>query len=74
MITANDSKARSFSELRDVCGYIENGGGSTIKIFQDDATRTWHLYVGDKSYWDETFQGVIAKAHAVHYELIEPSR
>ncbi len=77
MITANDSKARSFSELRDVIGYIENGGGQSIKIFQDDATGTWHLHViqhfgGVHEYWADSLQGVIEKAHAKHHELLEP--
>lgn len=77
MITANDSKARSFSELRDVIGYIENGGGQSIKIYQDDATHIWHLHViqfmgGIHEYWDDSLEGVIKKAHAKHYEFLEP--
>lgn len=50
-------------QLRELCGYVEDGSDTTIQIFQDDATRTWHLKVGRfKEYWAEGFEAVIAKA------------
>lgn len=29
-----------------LCGYIENGGGESVTIYQDDATRDWSVRVG----------------------------
>jgi hypothetical protein len=72
MITVNDLQSRSFSELRDLLGYIENGGSTTVKIYQDDATGSWCIDVGDKHYYADSLQGVIRKAHSVHHELLDP--
>ena len=72
MITVNDSLARTFRALRDTCGYIENGGGNTVTIYQDDATRTWTVKVGKSSYYGDSLEEAIHKAHAVHHELIDP--
>lgn len=72
MITANDSKARSFSELRDILGYIENGGGVSVRIYQDDATKTWHVHVGQHGYYADSLQDAIRLAHQKHHELLEP--
>lgn len=68
-------QSRAFEELRDTLGYIENGGGNTIKIFQDDATRTWHVEVKTPNqtvyyYWGDSLMSTINKAHAEHNELI----
>lgn len=37
--------------LRKLCGYVENGSDTVVKIFQDDATRDWVVKVGPKSYY-----------------------
>lgn len=50
-------------DLRELCGYVENGSEQSVTIFQDDATRTWHLRIGKfKTYWAEGFEAVIHKA------------
>ena len=57
MVTVNrniEMRSNTFIALRDICGYIENGGGSTVKLFQDDATQTWHVHVGDRKFYGET--------------------
>lgn len=72
MVTANDSKARTFSELRDILGYVENGTDVSVRIYQDDATRTWHVHVGQKGYYADSLQAAIRKAHQVHHELLDP--
>lgn len=37
--------------LRHLCGYVENGTDCTVKIYQDDATKTWHVVVGKSTNW-----------------------
>jgi hypothetical protein len=37
-------------------GYVENGTDTTVKIFQDDATRECFVVVGKKSYFGPSFQ------------------
>lgn len=34
-------------KLRECCGFVENGSEQTVKIFQDDATRSWIVVCGD---------------------------
>jgi len=36
--------------LRELCGYIENGGGQSVSICQDDATKDWCVSVDHKHY------------------------
>lgn len=50
-------------KIRALCGYIEDGSGATVKIFQDDATRTWHIYVGSTHFYDTSFKAVIERAY-----------
>lgn len=38
--------AELLGQLREMCGYVENGSDTTVAIFQDDATRDWILRVG----------------------------
>jgi hypothetical protein len=47
--------------IRVSCGYVGNGSGTTVKIFQDDATGTWVMYSGTKLSVssDRGFEGVI---------------
>lgn len=33
--------------LRELCGYVENGSDTVVRIFQDDATRDWVVKVGN---------------------------
>lgn len=65
-------------QLRMICGYIENGGGELVTIYQDDATRDWTLTVGFESrfgqqrrrYTSTSFHQVIREAakHEIEYE------
>jgi len=67
-----DRQAYLYQALRDMAGYVENGGSTTVKIFQDDATRSWHVYVGKNSYFGDSLDQAIEKAHSENNELIEP--
>lgn len=37
----------AMQKLRECCGFVENGSEQTVKIFQDDATRSWIVQCGD---------------------------
>lgn len=54
------------SALRRMCGYVENGSETTVKIFQDDATREWFVKVGNREYHDTTMLGALDTAAADH--------
>lgn len=59
-------RAEALSQLRELCGYVENGTSDTVSISQDDATKDWTLRIGGvikKAWWyDADFTGVINKA------------
>ncbi len=52
--------------LVDLMGYIQNGSDTIVKVFQDDATRTYHVRIGNTSlastYWGNTFREALEKA------------
>lgn len=60
-------------KLRALMGYIQNGSDVTIKLFQDDATNTFHVEAVSMgkvlwSEWDQCFLTVINKAYEKHAE------
>ena len=60
-------KEIAFDRLRRLCGYVEDGSSTVVSIFQDDATRMWHIkikfnHMTTKSYYNESFTGVINEA------------
>lgn len=38
-------------ELRELCGYVEDGSSTSVTISQDDATREWCVRVGKIAYY-----------------------
>lgn len=38
-----ESTLKDFSILRQLCGYVEDGSDTTLKIYQDDQTKTWFV-------------------------------
>lgn len=52
----------AYYNLRNCLGYIENGTNDTVTIFQDDATRTFHVRVGNRSYWGNSLIDALNKA------------
>lgn len=60
---------KSFEEkLHELCGYAEDGSCSTVKIFQDDATKTWHCYVDARRFFANSFTEVMQQAFK-YYEI-----
>lgn len=52
--------------LRRMCGYVENGSDTTIKIFQDDATKEWFVKVGSREYHGPSMISAFDAAVADH--------
>jgi hypothetical protein len=57
--------------LRQTLGYVENGGGNSVRIRQDDATREWSVTVGTGglqalSYYGQSLLSTLREAHAKH--------
>ena len=42
--------AKAFTDLVELCGHLQDGSQTTVKLSQDDATRTCHITVGNKEY------------------------
>jgi len=65
-------KAAAFDKLKRLCGYVENGSDTTVKVFQDDATREWFVRVG-KAPMDKVSFGpsLLAAIEAVEEESEE---
>lgn len=60
-------------KLRALMGYIQNGSDVTIKLFQDDATNTFHIEAVSMgkvlwSEWGQSFLTVINNAYEKHAE------
>lgn len=39
--------ATRLQTLRELCGYLQDGSDTVVHVFQDDATRTWVVKVGE---------------------------
>lgn len=60
---SNDERMKA---LRRLCGYVENGSDTTVKIYQDDATRSWCVDVGRRWYHGPTMLDALDAAIADH--------
>lgn len=47
--------------LTDACGSYHDGSMQTVKLHQDDATRTCIIDVGTKKFYGSSFKGAIAE-------------
>lgn len=70
-------QAENFRALRSLMGYYQNGTDTTVAMFQDDATRSYHVRVGNSStakgattYYGETLSDAIAAAKADNPEAV----
>jgi|TARA_R110000851_G_scaffold313492_1_gene475137 hypothetical protein len=55
-------KALSYDAIRECCGYVENGTGSSFSISQDDATGAWMVRVGKATFYEYSFSQAIYSA------------
>lgn len=64
-LTAKLVEARDrLKGLRELCGYVQDGSDTKVRISQDDATREWIVQVGKDWYHDSYFLGAIDRAIA----------
>lgn len=54
--------AERLAGLRDLCGYVEDGSSEVLRISQDDATKTWVVSIGKKSFYESSFRSTIDAA------------
>ena len=66
LLTAAEALActRRLRAIRRLCGYVQDGSAQTVKIFEDDATRTFHIKVNNRSWWGNSFEEVLDKMDA----------
>lgn len=53
----------TLTKLRHLMGYIENGTSGSVKVSQDDATRSYWVSVGTESWYGDTLEQAINKAY-----------
>jgi len=51
-----------WKQLQELCGYVQDGSQTTVKLWQDDATRTYHVTIGKVSYCGNSFSEALDKA------------
>lgn len=63
-MTQTELESKHFKMLRAFMGYVENGSSRTVKMFQDDATQGFHLYVGSQRFYGNSLMDCVNKAEA----------
>lgn len=62
-MTLEQLKVKALDNLKRCLGYVENGTETTVTIYQDDATRSYIVRVGNRQYWGESlFQALESAA------------
>lgn len=51
-----------FTKMRQLAGYVENGTDCSVRFYQDDATRTWHVHVGQRGYYADSLEQAVELA------------
>jgi len=67
---------RRLDALRAICGSVEDGSATTVRIFQDDASREWFVRFGNirsllRQFHASSFEGAIDAALAYHYNNMD---
>ena len=48
-------------KLKQLAGYVQDGSDETVKLFQDDATKSYFVKVGDESHYGSSFEEALSK-------------
>lgn len=51
-----------FTKMRQLAGYVENGTDCSVRFYQDDATHTWHVHVGQRGYYADSLEKAVELA------------
>lgn len=65
--------AARFDIIRELCGFVENGTATTVRIHQDDATGTWFVRIGSTisgGYRHEAFGRTLEDAVDAAHHLV----
>lgn len=65
-LVRDQPKSTSLQQLRELCGHVENGTDTKVTIFQDDATKSWYVRVGNVNNYAETLPLAVQKAYTKH--------
>lgn len=62
-VLVTDPDVKRLNAIRWLMGYVENGGGQTVRIYQDDATKSFSISATRTGHWwfDDSFRGVLDK-------------
>ncbi len=52
----------AINNLRICLGFVDNASDSTVKISQDDTTRSFIIYVGNRRYWGDNLFDALQNA------------
>ena len=52
-----------FQKLRELCGYVENGSETVVKIYEDEATKNFIVLVGKQRFWGYSLEEAVLKAY-----------
>lgn len=64
----SEKNAGRLDGLRKMMGHVQDGSDTAVLLYQDDATRSYIVHVGDRHYWGESFG--IAIDNAIMVEVI----
>lgn len=53
----------TMKKFRELVGYVQNDSATVVKVYQDDATKSYIVSVGNKTYWGDSLREAINKAH-----------
>lgn len=59
-----EMKAEAFDMLRGLAGYVEDGSDTPVHLFQDDATKSWHVRAGSIHEYGPDLMSAISAAAA----------
>lgn len=52
----------TLNDINRLCGFVQNGSNEVLKIYQDEATRTWHVSRGNRAYWGDSLRQALDNA------------
>ncbi len=64
-----EEEAKKWKDLKELAGHWQDGSSTVVKLFDDDATRSCFIKVGDKTYGTDGSSYDSALAEAVKHKL-----
>jgi len=61
-VKAFETAPNTLAQIRRLMGYVENGTEQSVKFFQDDATKTFFVIVGNRAFEGRSMAQALTKA------------